>query len=540
MKKILAPIFREHFNFFYREGYTFLPKSSIIRFDGNFSSKAIGSKLVEKFRELQAFQYEEEYVILEIEVEDEKLDKGIDPIQVSIEEIKSVIPLSLQAKKSMEGKMDQRIQFSDPIFEDILPNIIADQVSKNRRKGIEAIWHMMRLKKKELDIFLNEVDLESISKGLDYRNRSIKADLIEDEKFWSYLIAYDRYEYFPKTSLGYFYDVGEILTYMMGAPKAGGPRPYIQNAQVLYSILEKCNNTNPNIKTEEIFDVLEEDAVNFIKNLTLGNIKAYVVAVWFLKFKEELREDIDFEETNLCRFGEKLIDIYGDEFKYVIILLGAFFGFDRFYDAYYNSVGLRFFKPTSLSKDIQEKETAEAESLSNKVEGKMDIKRGEKKLESSNGENKVSGTVDLEVKPKIKKGSEGNAETEKEKAVQLEIGLDEQVSQATKSSVKISEKSMPASNNSSESINTDKPHSKIAAKNKEFNISEEADLIYEIIKASKDGKIPLNELQNELKKQTRKTKKSQTVLKNLINADLKDVKIKKIGSKEYAVLTELK
>ncbi|MEZ4798196.1 MAG: hypothetical protein R2809_00165 [Flavobacteriales bacterium] len=46
-------------------------------------------------------------------------------------------------------------------------------------------------------------------KGLELRKIGYKLNDIESlsQSFWTLLIAYDRYEFFPKHTIGYFYDV---------------------------------------------------------------------------------------------------------------------------------------------------------------------------------------------------------------------------------------------------------------------------------------------------------------------------------------------
>ena len=55
------------------------------------------------------------------------------------------------------------------------------------------------------------------------------ADFTED--FFNHLLAYDRYEFFPNTDLGFFYDVGEIFAHSKGAPsfKGSGLYNYLEN-----------------------------------------------------------------------------------------------------------------------------------------------------------------------------------------------------------------------------------------------------------------------------------------------------------------------
>jgi hypothetical protein len=71
-----------------------------------------------------------------------------------------------------------------------------------------------------------------------------------------------------------------------------------------------------------------------------------IVSVLFLKWKADLsNQDIDILNSSVFHKGKiVLIDKFPTEVKLALILLGAFFGFRKFYDNYYEAMNLRFYK----------------------------------------------------------------------------------------------------------------------------------------------------------------------------------------------------
>jgi hypothetical protein len=83
--------------------------------------------------------------------------------------------------------------------------------------------------------------------------------------------------------------------------------------------------------------------------------------------KDEIRKAEDIKTTNLFKHLKTLKE-FGASFNYAIILLGAFFGFKKFYDAYYDNLNLRFYKsylPVKDKKEEPEKIASENQTESN-------------------------------------------------------------------------------------------------------------------------------------------------------------------------------
>jgi hypothetical protein len=192
MKQFLNIVLRNQFNLFYRFGYTFIPKSQLVEFDGNINDET-KENIIKQFSTVTPFEYDEEYLILHLE---KAISSENEFVQFEIQDIIAVYPLSQQAKTSIESKIDQRIQLEKPIFETVLSEIESEIENKEVEKAISALWTICKIES-ILEGYLSNIGTENIFKGLERRKKGTKANKIQGGNYWEYLIAYDRFDYFP-------------------------------------------------------------------------------------------------------------------------------------------------------------------------------------------------------------------------------------------------------------------------------------------------------------------------------------------------------
>lgn len=349
MKQFLNIILRSQFNLFYRFGYTFIPKSQLVEFDGKINNETQES-IIKQFQSVTPFEYDEEYLILHLEKE---TFNESDFIQLEIQDIIAVYPLSQQAKVSIESRIDQRIRLEKPIFEPILPFIETEIENKEVEKAISALWKICKIES-PVEKYIANIGLENIINGLEYRKHGTKANKIQNGNYWEYLIAYDRFDYFPNTTLGYFFDAGQIFAYSTGRPTFEGSG--------IHAFYEDLKSKKSEIKVPDIIKLLEteEQTKSYVTQTTVGNIKRYVVTPLYLMLRDEIRKSDDFTQTKLYKNLDYLKK-FEDSFSYAVILLGAFFGFRKFYDRYYEELNLRFYKNFKAAQKQAEKEEQQEE-----------------------------------------------------------------------------------------------------------------------------------------------------------------------------------
>ncbi|MFV0190848.1 hypothetical protein OBK29_13100 [Empedobacter falsenii] len=355
MKNFITIILRNQFNLFYRFGYTYIDSNFIYEFDGNITN--IKNEIIEKlFSKITPFEYDEEYLILHFEknIIEQKV------IQFEIEDLVAIYPLSQQAKRSIENKIDTRIKLEEPIFESVIEKIEKNIQESEVIKGIQAIWSVCDFDSK-WEYYVEKIGLDNIYKGLEFRQKGIKPFNLINENYWKILIAYDRYDYYPNSSLGYFYDAAQIFAHFKGHVTAEGSG--------VYNFLEKINNEIPNPKFSNIIEFIQKEVKleSYVSQNTEGDLKKYIIAPLFLMLKDEIRNAENINETKLFKNLDYLKN-FGEDFKYSCVLLGAFFGYKKFYDSYYDTLKLRFYKDSNPISNFTEELFSDFETISNNIE----------------------------------------------------------------------------------------------------------------------------------------------------------------------------
>ena len=333
MTHYLSIVLRNQFNLFYRFGYTFIPKTELVDFNGNISDE-IKEHIVQKFTTITPFEYDEEYLILHLE---KTISEG-HIVRFEVQDIVAVYPLSQQAKVSIESKIDQRIKLEEPFFESVLPEIESKIKKVEVEKASSALWTICKIDS-PLENFLNDIGLENILKGLEHRKKGTKANKIKSGNFWEYLIAYDYYQYFPEGIIRYFYQLGEVFSYYKD--KDTGIEGTKLEDLLKQIEFKKLDEILQKFKDEYLPDSFTKE----MKEIGKSKFNPIIVSVLFLKWKTDLNKDIDLLKSSIFYKGKvAFIDKYPNEVKLSLILLGSFWGFRKFYDLYYESLNLRFYK----------------------------------------------------------------------------------------------------------------------------------------------------------------------------------------------------
>jgi hypothetical protein len=260
----------------------------------------------------------------------------MDGIWLGIENVSEIIPLTRAAKNSFEMKFDIKLDFKEPRFEKIVHKVEEYIDIQERHRGAKAFWSLCKVENEYEPLLSNAIIESAYQKRID----AIKSNEFQDN-FFIHLLAYDRYEFFPNTDLGYFYDVGEIFAHSKGAPSFRGSG--------FHSFLESNKHELSNKSLVELGKTILEtqEVVKFTEQLTANGLKQYIASSFFLKFKEDLGERDTIKDSitgKLIREIRKDEQFIG-ELNLAIFLTGSFFGYKKFYDDLYELAGLRIFKP---------------------------------------------------------------------------------------------------------------------------------------------------------------------------------------------------
>lgn len=343
----LTIILRWQFNLFYRAGKTFIPGDFLIPLKDEITPDA-RKKIVKLFHKVTPFEFDEEYLILHL-----KGGGSNQPGQFKIEDVKSIYPLSESAKRSIENKIDPRIRLEEAIFSKEVETYYQDAEKGNALETVERIWEMCKFQDTPDDI-IQLIGLDTIIAGINDRKSTVKVDL-KDLDFWRCLLIYDRYEYFPTTILGNFFDVAQIYSFYKG--KADGLRG-TKIEEVLNGMIDKdltFDKILTEVATNEKSKAFNEALLKIGKDKNPNaNFSMLITASLFLKWKSELRdtEGSIFDSTIICNGEVSFIKFYPTEVKMALILLAFFFGNKRFYDDYYDFIKLDFYKVDEKNKSI--------------------------------------------------------------------------------------------------------------------------------------------------------------------------------------------
>lgn len=355
--KCIYILSKQEFTSLYRFGSIPIITNQIIPIS-NKREDEVESAIFHSFKRLPPFSGDEEYLIIVFEnsVSNDNL--------LGIENLLEIIPMTKAAKSSYEMKFDAKLDFREPRFEMIIHKVEEEIDIKERYQGVKVFWKLCGIQN-EFEPLVSEEIIRSA-----YRKRieGIKSNEFTDE-FLTHLLVYERYEFFPNSDLGFFYDVGEIFAHTKGKPTFRGSN--------LHSFLEKNKTILSSKSFSEIASIISgsEEISSFKKQLLKEDTKQYIAAATFLKFKKDLS---DLETIKGSETGKLIGELRKDkkfinELNLAVFLTGLFFGYQKFYDDFYQLVGLNIFKKEDSSFKISKSKTYDRENkLPNTVKEKED------------------------------------------------------------------------------------------------------------------------------------------------------------------------
>lgn len=344
-------ITKQEFTSLYRFGFIPIIQKKLLNLKG-LSEKEIEAEIIKSFMGLPFFVGDEEYLFISI---------GNFPSsdsKILIKNVLEIIPLTSAARHSYQMKFDKKIVFSKARFEKIINRVVEQIDIQERLNGAKAFWTLCKVQEPYKEL----IDSEKINEAYNYRiNGSKSYDFTSD--YFVHTLVYERYEFFPNSDLGFLYDVGEIFAHSKQKQSFRGSG--------YYKFLEQ---NKPTFEKSNLLDLIEHiskasEIEKFTRQLTINDLKYYIVAALFFKFKSDLqvKDSIKGSETGKIIGTLRSINQFIPELNTAIFLTGLFFGYEKFYDDLYELTGLHIFKshaPTSetnLSHVSEQKEEQKTE-----------------------------------------------------------------------------------------------------------------------------------------------------------------------------------
>lgn len=293
----------------------------------------VSNQILSILKQLPFFEYDEEVLILELE-------NDFNDEYLRINQIKALIPLSKRAKLSFERNFDSNLIFQKPRFQNILDKYYQHINLIHHKKGAKALTEIFGCSNNFTDLISDEVFIEAYTRK---ENGEKSHSFVGD--FLTHLLVYERYDFFPKTDLGFLYDLGTILANSKGKESFKGSS--------FHAFLESNKDQFNRLKLNEIFKIIEseKDLEGLRVALTHENgIKWYIAGTLYLKFKEACKNTDSIFDTPIGKsIGKpKQSHPYNDELDLSIYVLGLFFGFQKFNKDYYFNSNLSIYNLKAL------------------------------------------------------------------------------------------------------------------------------------------------------------------------------------------------
>ena len=350
MKNYLALIRRADFIDLYKFGFFYLNPEKIVEFDCSIADLSKRDDIYDAlFTKINFFESSFTYLIINYIKSNNPEDKTF----VSIEDVRHIFPLDLEAKREFEFSFDEHIKIDSPIWSDNISLIKKRQMFQSSMQGAINIFKIFKLD------------------GIDKCRAIISDDVVEgmlsdvydnvrpsgDISLWVYLMRYERHSFYPKNSLGYFMDVVHIFVNFMSKKEID---EYTQiEGTIIYKILASYNGMA--YKTNEILEKLHQDemASDFLTKITavVPKIDFILVAVSYLKLRDVYREGFFYDES----FIEKCKVVSGESFYLASYMLGLVLSYDKIYSAFYRSIPLAIYKSREEMETILRRRQEESE-----------------------------------------------------------------------------------------------------------------------------------------------------------------------------------
>lgn len=381
MKNYLAIIRRADFIDLYKYGCFYLDKEKIVEFDCKISDLPNKNDVYDAlFGRMNSFESSFAYLIINYGKEDNSKDNSV----VSIEEVKHVFPLDLEAKREFESSFDERIKIDNPIWNDAISLMKKKQMFYSSIQGARNVFNIFKLEgiDKCREIITDDIVEEMLSAVYD------DVRPCGELPIWVYLMRYERHSFYPKDSLGYFMDVVHIIVNFMAKQEVDD---YAVESTDIYKVLYTLEGKDK--KSNEIMDYLKDDegAERFLNTVSsfVPEIDFITTAINYLWLRDLYKEEFVYQEKSI----EKCKAAYGECFALAAYMAGIAFSHDKTYSCLYETLPLAIYKSKEEMEAIQmrkqreqEKAKRDMERIEREREREREYRKGGKKKGKRRGE----------------------------------------------------------------------------------------------------------------------------------------------------------
>lgn len=279
------------------------------------------------FSSSDIFEYAQERLIIECE-------KGSSE-RIEMSNVINLYPLDEVSKGIYESQFNRNIIFKEPIFKDIAERFIKHDVMKQiTLSGINALRSIFGLKEEQNSDLINDIILgKTFLREWKYFNVPL-----EKRTPYSMLIAYNRYQHYPKDVRGFFYDAADCFMYGSMYARLPQPNDFLgYDNEIISTSCKSYFNILDSIPKESKFtsvvEIIERENPKISSHIesVYGSIRA--MALYFY-MKDMIVTEGELSMP-ILRTLYKIKEVYSNEFSTLLTLLGGFLGYTWIYDRLY-------------------------------------------------------------------------------------------------------------------------------------------------------------------------------------------------------------
>jgi hypothetical protein len=251
-------------------------------------------------------------------------------VDIHFEQVAALYPISERGKALLQNRLDRDIILQNPLLPNEFARLDEERHFAIARRGGDAVLRYFRLEKQKSE---SKQLLQAVREGLKLRDSSVPHDEAGD-CFVRALLCYDRHNpRFPRTSIGYLYDIG-ILIGQSFSDSDVDRRPLEALREVVARYREQGST--------DVWEVLDDNLTAILD--ALGDVVhsrvSLVSAIVFLQVQDVVRND---SSGNALSQIEPLVDqirqaVQDDTLSEGLWLAGAWFGFPAFASEYYRRI----------------------------------------------------------------------------------------------------------------------------------------------------------------------------------------------------------
>ena len=270
--------------------------------------------------------------------------------------VKTIYPLDQVSKNLFESQFNHSIIFGEPIFQDIADNYLKTVVMKRTTvagiNGLRALFGIAEETDSSLvdDIILGKTFLRKYRKYYDVP--------FDERTPFSMLIAYNRYQHYPRDTRGYFFDSADCFMYgymykslqEKGCMLVGYDRDLVaQLCESFFNLLETLPATSG---FADILQRIDEEKPKINDSIARAYGSIRLIALYFYV------KDKVVAENSLTMKGVSLLysiwKKYPDDFSKLLTLVGGFLGYTWIYDRFYEFKECEFLTEHHSLKELEQ------------------------------------------------------------------------------------------------------------------------------------------------------------------------------------------